>query len=424
MLRRAFVVLLGSTALAGCGGGGYGYGYGGRPYGAYGGAPVALGGGQPAGSGPSGQRVAILLPLSGPRADLGQGLLKAAQLGMDAQGGPPLDARDTGGTPDGAAAAARGAIADGAGLILGPLTAPETAAVAPIARSANVAVLAFTNDPSQAQPGVWTLGITPGQQVRRLVAAAQGQGKTQFAALLPDNGFGHVMGDALTQATAAASLPPPNMRFHTQGMQSINVTARDLSDYANRGGPIYTQIKSLRESGTPEGRKQAQELAKTASIPPPSFNVLLLADSGEQLAEVASVLPYYDVNRSQVQIIGPSLWASPSSGSGQVPGAWYAAPDPAARVAFDQAYSTKYGSPAGPLAELAYDAASIGRVLGSRGDFSVGALTQQAGFLGADGWFALLTDGQVRRALAVFVIQRGGPQMLEPAPSSANAPGA
>lgn len=425
MHRRAFVLLLGTTALAGCGGGGYGYGYGGGAFGRYGGAPVPLSGGPPAGpGGPAGQRVAILLPLSGPRADIGQGMLRAAQLAMDAQGAPPLDAKDTGGTPDGAAAAARAAIGDGAGLILGPLTSPETAAVAPVARGANVAVLAFTNDPSQAQPGVWTLGITPGQQVRRLVAAAQGQGKTQFAALLPDSDFGHVMGDALTRATAADSLPPPNLRFHSPGMQSINQTTRDLSDYASRGGPIYAQIKSLRESGTPEGRKQAQEMARTAAVPPPSFNVLLLADTGESLAEVASVLPYYDVNRSQVQIIGPSLWASPSSGSGQVPGAWYAAPDPAARAAFDQAYSAKYGGTAGPLGELAYDAASIARVLGSRGDYSVGALTQDAGFLGADGWFALLSDGQVRRALAVFVIERGGPQMLEPAPQSGNVPGA
>jgi hypothetical protein len=30
----------------------------------------------------------------------------------------------------------------------------------------------------------------------------------------------------------------------------------------------------------------------------------------------------------------------------------------------------------------------------------------------------------VRRALAVFVLERGGPQMLEPAPQSANAQGA
>jgi hypothetical protein len=350
-------------------------------------------------------------------------MVRAAQLALDMPGAPSLDVKDTGGTPSGAAAAAQAAIAAGAGLILGPLTSPETASVAPVARAANVAMLAFTNDPSQAQPGVWTLGITPAQQVRRLVAASQGQGKSEFAGLLPDNDFGHAMGQALTQATAASSLAPANVRFYAPGMPAINAAARNLSDYANRRGPVDAQIREARALGTPEGRHQAQELAKTV-IPPPSFNTLLLADTGDALAEIAAVLPYYDVERSAVHIIGPALWASPSSGSGQFRGAWYAAPDPAARSGFAQAYSAKYGTDPAPLADLAYDAASIARVLGGGRGFAVGALTQPAGFIGADGWFALLADGQVRRALAVFAVERGGPQMVEPAPSSASVPGA
>ena len=86
-------------------------------------------------------------------------------------------------------------------------------------------------------------------------------------------------------------------------------------------------MRAARALGTPEGRHQAQDLAKS-SIPPPNFNTLLLADTGEALAEIAAVLPYYDIDRSAVQIIGPALWASSSSGSGQFRGAWYAAPDP------------------------------------------------------------------------------------------------
>jgi hypothetical protein len=412
MLRRAFVLLLGTIALNGCAGG---YAPGG-----YGGAPVALSAAPPGGAGPTSQRVAILLPLSGARADLGQSMLHAAQLALE---GAPLDAKDTGGTPGGAATAARAAIAEGVGLILGPLTSQETAAVAPIARQAGVAVLAFTNDPAQAQPGVWTLGITPGQQVRRLVAAAQAQGKSQMAALLPDNEFGHAMGQALTQATTSSGLAPPDMRFHASGMGAINAAAKDLSGYASRRGPIDAQMRAARALETPEGRKRAQELARS-SIAPPSFNALLLADTGEALAEIAAVLPYYDVDRSSVKIMGPALWASPSSGSGQFTGAWYAAPDPALRASFEQSYTAKYGSPPSPVADLAFDAASVARVLGGRGGYSIGALTQSGGFVGADGWFALLPDGQVRRALAVYEVQRGGPQMVEPAPQSGNVPGA
>jgi hypothetical protein len=124
-----------------------------------------------------------------------------------------------------------------------------------------------------------------------------------------------------------------------------------------------------------------------------------------------------------VRILGPALWASPSSGSGQMPGAWFAAPDPAARAGLEQGYAAKYGGAPPTVADLAFDAASIARVLGANGGFSIAALTQPAGFLGADGWLALLPDGQVRRGLAVFRVERGGPQMIEPAPQSAAGTG-
>ena len=201
-------------------------------------------------------------------------------------------------------------------------------------------VLAFTNDSAQSQPGVWAIGISPDQQIRRLVAAAQGQGKTQFAALLPDSDFGRALESALTGATAAAGLSAPEVRMHGGGMGAITAATRELSDYANRRGPIDAKIKEARALGTSEGRHEAQDLTKS-SIPPPNFNVLLLADTREELQEIAAMLPYYDVNRSSVQIIGPALWSSPSSGSGSVSGAWYAAPDSSTRQNLDQDYSAK-----------------------------------------------------------------------------------
>ncbi len=362
-------------------------------------------------------RVAILLPLSGGFAELGQAMLRAAQLALPEGQAPALDVRDTGGTPDGAASAARTAIADGAALILGPLTSAETAAVAPVARDAGVAVLAFTNDPSQAQPGVWPLGISPGQQVRRLMVAAQAQGKTRAAALLPDTDLGRFMGDALQQSAASLGLPAPEVRLHAPGMGAIASAVRDLSAYGSRRGPIDAQIKAARALATPEGRKRAQELARSP-IPSPPFDVLLLADIGEPLSEIAAVLPYYDIDRGAVQVLGPAQWSAGGSGSGNMPGAWYAAPDPASRAGMDQDYTGKYGARPPAIADIAFDAAAYARALAGQGGFSIGSLTQRGGFAGVDGWFVLLPDGEVRRSLAVFRIERGGPTMVEPAPGS------
>jgi hypothetical protein len=359
--------------------------------------------------------------LRGPRADIGQVLLQAAQLALQDDREAFLDVLDTEGSASGAANAAHVAAAHGDGLILGPLTSPETAAVAPVARSAGIPVLAFTNDSSQSQPGVWPIGISPDQQIRRLVYAAQAQGRTRFAAMLPDSDFGRAMASALQQNAAAAGLPSPIVRLHPPGMASITASVRDLSDYANRRGPIDAKAKAARALGTLEGRREAQELVKSP-IPPPAFDVLLLADTGDALQEIAAVLPYYDVDHSDVQIIGPAIWSDPSSGSAVVQGAWYAAPDSSTRTELELQYKSKYGVPPPPLADLAYDSASVAKlILGPTGS-DMAILTQPGGFIGADGWFTLLPDGQVKRGLAVYKIDRAGPEMIDPAPQAAGGP--
>ena len=371
----------------------------------------------------AGHGVAILAPLTGTNAELGQALVRAAQIALSDPGSPALDVRDTGGTPGGAAAAAQAAISAGARLIIGPLTSGETAAVAGPAISAGVPVLAFTNDTGQAKPGVWALGLTPAQQVRRLVGAMVAQDKTRFAALLPDTEFGQAMSIALTQAVTGANLPAPNIRTYSGGIGSINGVVRDLSDYANRRGPLDAQIKAARERHDAEGRRRAAELVREP-IPPPPFDALLLADSGDRLGAVTSLLPYYDLDAPAVRVLGPALWASQAArGDAKLNGAWFAAPDPAIRSGFDAQYTQAAGSPAPGIADFAYDAAAIARVLAQSGGYSVADLCRPEGYAGVDGVLALLPDGTVRRGLALFEIQAGSPVMIEPAPDNLTAPG-
>lgn len=345
-------------------------------------------------------------------------MLNAAKLALDVPGAPPLDVRDTGGTPAGAGSAAQQAIAAGDRMILGPLTAAETAAVAGPAQAAGVPVLAFTSDPAQARPGVWTLGLTPGQQVQRLVAAAQAKGKTRFAALLPDNEYGHVMATAFIAAATASGAPEPAIRQYAENMAAINDAARDISGYAERRGPIADKLKAARESTDAEGRDQAAELAKQP-VPPPPFDALLLAATGVHLAEVASALPYYDVDPGQVQIMGPALWAQAAArgNAGKfLEGAWYAAPDPAVRTPFEVQYKAKFSASPPTLADIAYDAAAIARVANQQGGPLLAVITRSEGFAGVDGLLALGPDGHVRRALALFEIRNGSPKVLEPPP--------
>ena len=115
-------------------------------------------------------RVAVLVPLTGRDAALGQSILNAANLALLDTGGERIriTAYDTA-AAGGAVRAANEAIAEGNGLILGPLLAEDVRAVAPIARRADVPVIAFSNDVSVAGDGVFLMGFTPGQSIDRVV---------------------------------------------------------------------------------------------------------------------------------------------------------------------------------------------------------------------------------------------------------------
>ena len=371
-----------------------------------------------------GNRIALLAPMTGQNAERGLALAQAAQLALSDPGSPPLDVIDTAGTPDGAMAAAAKAIAGDAGMIIGPLTAPETRAASGPAAEAGVPMLAFTSDDSVARPGVWTLGLTATQQVRRMALALIAQNKTRFAALLPNSDYGRAMGDALRQA-----LPPTataDVRIvDDNNVQAASETVKEMADYEHRRGPIDVKLRAAINKRNAEGRKEAAELRRT-EIPPPPFDALLLSSTGDQLDVLTSLLPYYDVGPSDVRILGPALWANAAArGSGNLAGAWFAAPDPAARGVFDASYTAKYNTPAPGLADFAYDAAAIARVLAANGGISIPSLTRPEGFAGVDGVLGLLPDGHVRRGLAVFEIQRGAgdPRIVDPAPDNLAAPG-
>lgn len=382
-------------------------------------APVAQSAGRR--SGP----VALLLPLSGPLAPIGQSIEQSVKLAFSAPGAPPLDVRDTGGTPQGAAAAAQAAIAAGDGLILGPLTKTDSEAVAPIARAANVKVLALTNDETVAAPGLWPLGISPGAQVRRVVAYAANHGRTRTAAVLPENAYGRLMGNALQEQAQTLGEPSPRIGYFGHSFASLTQTVRSISAFDRRGAEIEAKIRAARDQDDEAGRIKAAKLEREP-IPPPPFDALLVGATGETLAEIGTLLPYYEAVPPQIQLLGPSLWARDAAAMAShdsLRGAVYAAPDPSAGLAFEQKFQSVYGNPpAAGIDKVGFDAGAIAVLAAREGGFTTRILTNPTGFSGTDGIFRLDPDGHVQRGLAVFKVEPGGPQIVSPPPTSLPPP--
>jgi ABC-type branched-subunit amino acid transport system substrate-binding protein len=345
--------------------------------------------------GGQGVKVALLLPLSGPNAELGKAMLEAAQLALFTTGTDRLTLvpRDTTGTADGAAKAARSAIDDGAKLILGPLIADEVVAVRPIAQAANVNIIGFATKTEVAGGNVFLMGFLPKQEVVREVAYARDQGLGRFAALAPNSPYGHLLGDALKDVAAAAG-----------------GTVTRVEYFDTRSSDASASIKRL---------LPATAAGPAAGAP---FDALLVPAGGEQLKQVAAQLRSAGVDPTRTRLLGSGLWDDPSITSDpNLAGGWFAASPPDIRHEFESRFQGAYGRVPPRLASLGFDAAALAAVLAksdSPDPFSAQAIQNPNGFTGVDGLFRFGPDGLVQRGLAVLEVDPGGDKVVSPAPKS------
>lgn len=372
-------------------------------------------------------RIAILLPLSGSNANIGQALLNAAQLALFdfADSRFELLPHDTRGTPDGAAQAAQLAISDGASIILGPLLSSSVNAIAPAARAANVPILAFSNDRSIAGNGVYTLGFLPSEQVARVVRYANSKGVTRFAALAPDNAYGARVVTALQQTAERYGATVTRARYYDPTAQDFTDVIREFADYDVRRQDLLDQRKQLEAQDDEISKRALKRLENLQTIGDLPFEALLVADGGKRLLSVAALLPFYDIDPGTIRMLGTGQWDEPGIGAEPaLIGGWYAAPPPSARADFDQQYLDVYGERPPRLVTMAYDATALVSVLARQqggADFSAAALTNPNGFWGRDGVFRLTADGTAERGLAVLQVGREQNKVISKAPESFEA---
>jgi ABC-type branched-subunit amino acid transport system substrate-binding protein len=375
----------------------------------------------PGGPGGAKVRVALLLPLSGQNAALGNAMLDAAQMALYDVADDKLELlpHDTQGTAEAAAAAARAAVTEGSRLIIGPLLAAEVEAVKPVARAASVPVVAFSTATQLAGDGTYLMGFLPRQEIERVVAFAHSRGVNRFAVIAPRTPYGDVAVEALRGATQANGATLERVEIYDPGAQDLTPSVQHLVG-ATMDPAVRAKILSKPGAA---GAAAAAELPEIV-IP---FDAVLVPEGGTRLKSVAPLLPYYDVEPEKVHFLGTGLWDEPGLGTEPaLAGGWYAAPPPGARADFDQRFRELYRRPPPRLATLAYDATALAAVLArnaSGPDFSPAALTNPSGFAGVDGIFRLRPDGLIQRGLAVLEVHRNGNTVISPAPTTFQAIG-
>lgn len=379
-------------------------------------------------------RVGLLLPLSGPQANLGESMLRAAQLALFdvADDEFALIVRDTEGTREGAAAAAESAISAGANLLLGPVFSHSVEAVAPVAQGGQVPVIAFSNDRSVAQPGIYVTGLLPGEQVDRIVGYAADQGNTDFALLAPDNAFGDRIAQAMQDAVRKHGVYLVKAQSFPPGANDISEPVKQLAEYQRREQELEQRIRELKSQSSAQAKQELDQLKNLDALGKAPFDAVLLPMGGSRLRALAPTLPFYDIDPEEVQFLGTAQWNDPALGTEPaLQGGWFPAPPANSLDRFAERYRKTYDESAGSLEALAYDATALAGLLARQAVqnetppaqvYTTEALTQGSGFAGANGLFRLTPNGLIERRYSVMQVERDGLTVLDEAPSTFAGP--
>ena len=325
-------------------------------------------------------RVALIIPLTGQDGGVGTSIANAANLALMDSGDRSirLVTYDSSG---GAAAAAQRAIAEGAELILGPLLAADVRAVSPVARRANVPVVAFSNDSSVAGGGTYILGFTPGQAIDRVVRFTRGKGAARFGAMVPTGLYGQRAAQAMLGAVRSSGGTMAGLETYNRTALTARFAATTLSARGN-------------------------------------LDAVLIADSGKIAAAAAAAV------RPGPRLLGTELWAADRTlgQTARLRGAFYAAAPDARFTQLVGRYKARYGKTPYRLGSLGYDAVLL-TVRAARAwpvgqPFPARTLVERDGFAGVDGIFRFGRDGIAERSLEVRQVTATGTIVVSPAASS------
>ena len=327
-------------------------------------------------------RIALLVPLSGENADVGQSIANATTMAL-------LDTNATNlrittyDTATGAGSAAARAVADGSKLILGPLLGANTDEIVRVARPKRVPLISFSNDVTTAARDVFVMGHIPGQSVARTVAYARTKGSSRFAALIPHGDYGDRVEAALSTAIVSEGGALMRVEKFARGSSGISAAAKALAD---KGG----------------------------------FDTVLIAD-GARLAAIAAG-QFKDMT-TKPKLLGTELWSGESSvtAAPALRGAWFSAVSDGRYEQFSKSYKSRFGAQPYRISTLGYDAVlltlRVAREWKPGTRFPTEMMLDSGGFLGLDGPFRFMSSGIGERAMEVRQVGNGSIQVVSPAPA-------
>ena len=375
--------------------------------------------------------MAVLLPLSGPNAQIGKTIRTSAEIAIlqNAPAGLNVSFFDTN---KNYADTLTNVLATQPEIIVGPVFA-DNAKQLRDTKDENLPVLSFTSDATALGDGVMTMNLMPTNSVESIVREIKTDGKKQFIIIAPDTKSGHLMAGTAQNAADIYEIPLAGIFFYNEGdpdsiknasaqasMHNARTTAHTRARQVLSDIMINETLTAIEKSSL---NTQLEKLSKTDTIGRIPYDAILFLGNGDDTKSLASYLRYFDVSARDASFYGTTMWdGSDIANDITMSGAKFATM-PNSAPEFNTLYEQTSGTLPNRLATMGYDATNmaIGMIYSNKSHASY--LLDPSGYVGTDGLIRLQPTGASERALRIVGLNGDGTiKDIKPAPTNFMTP--
>ncbi|MCT4575384.1 MAG: penicillin-binding protein activator, partial [Alphaproteobacteria bacterium] len=396
-------------------------------------------------------KIGLLLPLSGDAKEVGESMLKAAELSLFRSNNKNISLiiEDTKGTSIGTKISTQLAISKGADIILGPLFSETTEVAKKIAKKNNIRIISFSNNWALADNNTFLMGFMPYYQIHKILDFAISKNKKDIAVILPNNTYGDLVDNILRDKKDLNIVKKETL----DDMTNVQDFIKEFSGYNERkerldseiefyqsyldeleileeeiqnkdtikqmtNDEFFTKYSKYKEIKASKNilQDKIDELKEQGTEEDLNFNAVLIPFGGDKLREIASLLSYYEISPKKAKYLGTGLFDDKTlNDEPSLIKAWYATPFSKSLSVFEKNYIKSFNNNPIRISSIAYDAVSLIAELNKVGlKPTYRNLTSKSGFLGIDGLFKFNSNGLIERELSVMEIRaKKAPKLLK-----------
>ena len=354
-------------------------------------------------------KIGLMLPLSGEHYRIGRSLLNAAQMALEKINGNNLIVyiADTG---DDRLLLENlyFLINKEIDVLIGPVFTDKIIKIKDILIENEIITISLSNNSELIENRFHAFGLTLEDEINELLVYSLARNFKRYAVVTPDNNYGRRVKKYIEKFNSINNQLKFKFIIYDEESPDFYEVSKLISDFENRKIKLEYEIELLKKVDSIENLEKLKELEKLDTYGELDFEaILLLTQNFNELSNLSSILPYYDVDPKKIQYMGNSLWSKDQAL--KEPGlenGYFTARNIDSRKIFETAYAQIFKDKPHSLATYTYDLIGlISKIQSINNNFEIQLLYSDKGFIGTDGWFRIHENGKVSRKPNIYKIK-------------------